>query len=702
MPEVNVGELGYSGTRFYAGQIETNEHVSKLIGLEFFDTIDKMRNDAGISGIESGFFLPIQNGKVSITYDIPKNVARPARYDEIKAYSDREISNINKNFLTNALLFLPYGFMPFEQVFSYDVAGRRGLKKLAPRLPKTIHSWKLDDSGNNIVAMNQYVYRNNKTEIVPIPVEKLLILTHKLEGGNIEGKSEYRSFYREYTTKDRAYIDLRIIMQRLGNGIPWARLRKEFANDEKALDKLEEVFQGLQNTKEAYIAFDGTVEDHGTWAPDPDSIRVIIELIKHCDESICKSAIQMFTSLGTSATGSRALGDTFTELYYMALDGTIFEITEAINEQVLKPLIIYNFGPQDIYPKVHITIEKKIDIIIERLKKAKDGGLIAGNSDLENWILEAVGVPLTTEENKINLPVKPTIPIPTVQSEHVVHGGQCSSSHHTQFSDKRSVSLNRKPTAFEASIINFDDVVSGLNNIKDSLASDLRSVVEPVLINAAKELGKGEKIYEIKVGAGNRVADLYRKYFKRVKDQASTNVKKELMRQDMKMSEVLFKKTDTKRTTTKYDAWADQLSDVYSEIVWNESKKALSDYLATGISKGLIGDALAEFIIDQLVNEVGLRYGLLADKVTGGYAFAREITAEEFKDVITSKVRSEIMDVGTCDQCAKKDGIEYFQDSEGNWMSEDGEPADDLPDTNCAGELGGYKCRGIYIYRAGE
>lgn len=697
MPEVNVGELGYSGTRFYAGQIATNEHVSKLIGLEFFDTIDKMRNDAGISAIESGFFLPIQNGKVSITYDIPKNIVKPARYDEIKAYSDREIKNINKNFLMNALLFLPYGFMPFEQVFYYDETGKRGLKKLAPRLPKTIHSWVLDDTGNNITAMKQIVVKNNKTDIVPIPVEKLLILTHKLEGGNIEGKSEYRSFYREYTTKDQAYIDMRIIMQRLGNGVPWARLRKEFAGDENALDKLEEIFEGLQNTKEAFIAFDGSVEEHGTWAPDPESIRVIIELIKHCDESIGKSAIQMFMNLGTSATGSRALGDTFTELYYMSLDGIIIEMTEAINEQVLKPLIIYNFGPQETYPKIHVTIEKKIDIIINRLKQAKDGGLIAGNSDLENWILEAVGVPLTTKENRIDLPVKPTtIPIPTVQSDRVVHDEHRSCSHHTHLSEERSVRLSRKPTAFEASVINFEDVAAGLNNVKDSLATDLRSIIEPVLIEAAKAIGNGKKIYQVDVGAGNRVADLYRKYFKRVKDQASSNVKKELMRQDMKMSEVLFDKTATKRTTSKYDAWSDQLADVYSEIAWNESKKALSEYLATGISQGLTGKSLSDFIVNQLVSEIGQRYGTLANSVTAGYAFAREITAEEFADVITGKVRSEILDSLTCAHCIENDGMEYSKDEV--------ESAPDLqnPAENpCDGFKGNNPCRGIYIYKVG-
>lgn len=694
MPEVNVGELGYSGTRFYAGQVETNEHVSKLVGLEFYDTIDKMRNDAGVSGIESGFFLPIQNGKVSLTYDIPKNAQKPARYDEIKAFAEREVKNINKNFLTNALLFIPYGFMPFEQVFYYDELGRRGIKKLAPRLPKTLNSWVLDQAGNNIIGMKQYVYRNNTTSIVPIPSDKLLVITHKLEGGNIEGKSEYRSFYREYTTKDDAYINLRIIMQRLGNGVPWARLREKFAGNKEALDKLEEVMQGLQNTKEAYAVFDGSVEEHGTWSPDPDSIRAIIELIKHCDESICKSAFQMFMSLGTSATGSRALGDTFTELYYMSLDGIVFEIVEPINEHVLKPLIDYNFGKQEYYPKIHISIEKKIDIIIERLKKAKEGGLIAGNTDIENWILETLGVPLTNDKNRINLLPKPTtIPIPTVQSEPVVHGGQHSRQHHTQFSDGRSVRLGRKPTDFEASIINFDDVVNGLNNITESLASDLRSIVEPVLINAAKEIGSGKKIYEVQVGAGNRVADLYRKYFKRVKEQANANVKKEILRQNMKMSGVVFDKT-SKRTTTKYDAWADQLSDVFSEIAWNESKKALSEYLAVGISRGLKGKSLSDFIIEQLVNEVGLRYGTLANNVTSGYAFAREITAEEFQDVITGKVRSEIMDNLTCEHCAGMDGQEY----DGDEM----DSAPNLTDPNenpCEGFKGNNPCRAIYLYK---
>ena len=50
------------------------------------------------------------------------------------------------DFLRQSLLMLAYGFMLFEKVYEERPDGRIGWVKFAPRLPRTVVRWVLDDS----------------------------------------------------------------------------------------------------------------------------------------------------------------------------------------------------------------------------------------------------------------------------------------------------------------------------------------------------------------------------------------------------------------------------------------------------------------------------------------------------------------------------------------------------------------------------
>ena len=89
---------------------------------------------------------------------------------------------------------------------------------------------------------------------------------------------------------------------------------------------------------------------------------------------------------------------------------------------------------------------------------------------------------------------------------------------------------------------------------------------------------------------------------------------------------------------------------------------------------------------------------------------AREITADEMGDLVTSKIRSEVFDNRICDNCAEHDGDEFFRDTDGGYYDADGNLAPDLgmpqesasDDVHCLGNVVGVRCRGIYLYSTGK
>ena len=714
----NTGEIGYSGTRIYNGFLDSEEYVPDLTGFAFYNTVDKIRNDSIVASIENGFFLPIKQSNMVFNYENKESVNDP----KLKMILDditNQFTNIDKpSFLHQASLIIPYGFMTFELVKELiNVNGKPQYKmtKLAPRLPKSIWKWMVDGHGN-LEEIIQLVFafapdgKSGRWAYIHLPVENTVVITHKKEGGNFTGRSEYRPFYREWKVKDLIFKQSAITIERVGAGVPFALLENDAPEavdgvNDSAKQQIDAVLEGLQGSESAFASAK-YIKDLKFLTIDGNSLEKLQNYMKYCDESIAKSAFQMFMSLGTSNTGSRALGDTFEGLYYNALEAMASEIESAINEQVIKRLIDWNYGEQQVYPKCRLDFQQDVAYIGKTIAEMKRFGVIEGNTDLENFFLEYWGLPLTTQKNRL-------MPVPSTPAET---SGQPASTqpktttvtipNNGQMQKAQMAELNRKPNALEKNIINFSEVSDNLNTLKKSCAMELKNIVQPIMVNMAKELGRGAKIYQVKANFGNKVADVFKKYYKRLLDMGKEDVKKEIIKQDKKLSEkILFATGDISAKLHKealYGKWYQEEANIDSEELANEVNQAVLDYYKTAVASGLTGDAITQSIIDKIMEEVGQRYDTSADQMTSAYGMVREIGAEEFSDNVQSKIRTEIFDNNLCDVCEEEDGTEYtWDESAQDFLADDGSSAPDLSDpqeSQCVGAKYGNPCRGIFLY----
>lgn len=705
MPDIKyIGEAGQTGKQIHAGQLSSDDWVSELTGQALITAVDRMRNDAIINALETGLFMPITQAQYSIAYE---NEELNKKNQAILDFVNEDFAKINwsKTF-QSMLTAIPYGFSITEPVYTL-VNDKIRLTKLAPRSQSTVWKWRVTPHGE-FKSIQQYVFcpdtqgENGSWKYIDLPAERIILLSHKMENGNLEGKSEYRSIFREWKIKDRLYRKMMVTIDRVGAGIPYALLKDNApagdatGNVKGVIDNMEEVMKGLLSTENSYIVAQ-YVDSVGLLSIDPASITTMKDLIKHCDESMAKAMMQLYLNLGTSETGSRSLGNTFEALYYERIYSIAEELTDTINNQLLRRYIRWNFGPQKEYPKMSLHFDKNLDAVSDVLTKLKTAGLVQGNKDLENFVNEWYGLPLTTKENTLAVNIAPSI------SPVIPMTDKCDCKTLT-LSEKKRVSANRVPNEIELKLIDLDDTINGLNTIQDAAAQEIRTVAEPYAQEMAKAIGRGEKFYTTSIKWGNSIADTILKYYKKMVQFAQDRVKKEMLKQGKKLSDRLFlaEKTPQQLFEENFQALK-ELANIQSEILRKDLEKAIIEYYSTASAQGLKGVALTNYIVDKLISEVGQRYDQIAGQITATYGNIREIAVKEFEDVVTSKIRTELMDSNTCGHCLMQDGKTYAK-KDGQWIDKNGETAPNLRDESenpCEGFLGNNHCRGVYLYEIG-
>jgi hypothetical protein len=689
---INIGEKGFTGTRIYNGIIDTTQHewLSQFQGVwNTVDNIDLMRSDAYLASVEKGILQPIVQGDQILSFEDPSALNDPNLKYILSFMQDQFKNNNMTKARRDAALSVIYGFYILENVME-ERNNKWHTVKFAPRQPRTAYKWYPDKHGE-LQTLEQLVYAyapdglSGTWEHIPIDKDYLLVFSHCKEGNYFPGRPEFRPLYREWLIKDTVMRTLMTAIGRVGAGVPTAIINDEApvttqnadgVSTTGVMDSVIKALESLQNSETVSLVLKH-IKSFSFQTVAPQAITALMtDIVRYCDEAMGKSVYQMIVNMGTTATGARALGEVFEDKFIDFETAIAAEIDEVFDQQYIKRMVQWNFGPQKIYPKSHISIKKDMTAIIEVLSSAKQKGLIQGNKDCENIFLRYYNLPETTKENVL----------PNEKGgASIVSGGFAEPKHnHIHLSEaSTTITLNRAPTDRESRIINFAEVSDNLNTILKSLAQDLKSIIEPVMQKAVKQIASGTKIYQLKLPWGNRLNDLYFKYYQKLKKQGAADVKKELAKQNGKsLSEIYF--ANPKKTAPEpddYDEYAREQSELNSELMNSAVKASLINYTKDGLDKGLSGDDLADYIMGQIAEEVGQRYTSGAGKITGGYAYAREVTAEEFSEMIKSKFRSEIMDGNTCEPCAEGDGKEY-------------ELNEEVP-LDCEG---GWRCRRIFVY----
>lgn len=395
------GELGSSGSGyrgstapFGAGVLVADDYNPDLRGNLLYNEVDKMRlGDSQVKGGLQAIKLPL------LAADWRMEPASDSDKDrEIAEWIEKCLNRMSqswKHTLRQILLYLDYGSMPFETVWETvdDPDLRRPmvkLRKLGPRMPRTVTEWVVDKNGG-LAGITQQVETVNRFVEVHIPVEKLLVFVHDQEGNNFRGTSILRAARKDWYYKDILQKIGAMTIEKRGAGIDVGTLTNGSPDKQS---KAENALMTVRSHQRAFMLenedFKYRIESLGQ-----GGVVDALPWIKYYDFQILRGMIAEFLGLGSDGTGSLAMSRDKSTFFLMALRGIGEDIVEVFNRHLIPKWVDYNWPGVTDYPKLeHSRLDRRdAATVIEGLAKLIPIGGITIDEDIENEVRELLELP---------------------------------------------------------------------------------------------------------------------------------------------------------------------------------------------------------------------------------------------------------------------------------------------------------------------
>lgn len=423
-------EIGAPGLASFGGILESWEQTPELTFPNSIVVFDRMRRtDAQVKSVLNAIKLPILATRWYLGGDDVDDRVLRACEVELGLGKDgtgrrrrRGQGIVFQDFMAHALLMLPLGFMAFEQVYEpgppapeldAGLALMAHIKKLAPRMPRSILSLDVASDGG-LKSIKQYVPKDKgRWEMVEIPIERLVMFVHEQEGADWYGNSILRQSWSNFIIKD---VLLRIgpmAVERNGMGLPVVGY-PEGGDRNIALQIAKQARAG----DEAGVALpDGyTFELKGIEGTVTDSIP----LLNFHNQEMARSVLAMFLDLGHDR-GARSLGETFVNFFVLSLNAVCEHIAEVVTEHVLRDFVELNYGTDEAYPELCFDpIEPGAEVTMQGLAALVQVGAIdVDDPNFRQALLRRLSLPAPANSATTGVP-DPAVPEPTADKGNVV------------------------------------------------------------------------------------------------------------------------------------------------------------------------------------------------------------------------------------------------------------------------------------------
>jgi hypothetical protein len=405
MPKLPPGlesERGSPGLVSVMGRLlDTWEETAELVWPNSVVVYDRMRRtDGHIGSILRAITLPLKRTRWKVVGDEVDPVVRDFVEEELGLAPDehgrRRRRREGVNFvevLHHALLMLPLGFSPLEQVFEVGppppalaeaLASRRlrqvaHLRKLAWRPPRTITRIDVAPDGGLKALWQQVPLPNGMYEERELTVDRLVVFVNEKEGSDWTGTSILRASYKDWLIKDGLIRLGPMAVERGGMGLPVVKY-PDGADEQKALSIAKNARAGEEAGIAMPIDWDFKLEGISGQVKDE------LPLLKYHDQEMSRNALAMFLDLGHDR-GARSLGETFVDFFLMSEMAVAEYVGEIFTEHVARDLVEINFGAQEPYPQVVADeISEDAALTAEAIKALVEAGVLTPDDNLETEI----------------------------------------------------------------------------------------------------------------------------------------------------------------------------------------------------------------------------------------------------------------------------------------------------------------------------
>jgi SPP1 gp7 family putative phage head morphogenesis protein len=368
-------------------------------GIKIFE--DMMRDEEISSSIEALKIMRLSSGweiEPASTSEEDQYVADFVRYN---------FENVEGSFeadLFEIMGALEYGISISELVWEVadkgKYAGKIILRAIKSKNPKYFNIYTDDFDNileNGIVNISSIDYGKQ------YPVEKFVIYTFRKQYENVFGVSRIRTLYDIWYFKQLWLRAWGIYLEKFGHPIPIAKY--PVGANEKLIEEIWEIVRTIKLETALMIPNNFEIEMKEVSARGGDMFKAAID---YCNTQIRKVILGQTLTSDTRGVGSYALGKVHFDILLMYLEQLGRDVAEkAINQQIIKRLVDYNFKVED-YPKFKFKslISQDVEKIIDKYYEGVKSGIIKPVEEDEDRLREWLGLPKVKRE-KIEVKKQP-------------------------------------------------------------------------------------------------------------------------------------------------------------------------------------------------------------------------------------------------------------------------------------------------------
>ncbi|MEV0306527.1 phage portal protein family protein [Nonomuraea fuscirosea] len=368
-------------------------------------TYAKMRHDPQLAGILAAYTLPIRRAtwqldpagcRDEVVQLVADDLGLPIKGVDAKPTGARRRGISWAEHIRLALLSLVFGHMVFER--RYEIRrGQARLVALGERMPHTIADIELAPDGT-IRSVSQDIAGGGR----PIPADRLAWYVHSREGANWAGRSIMRASYGPWLLKHELWRINATSIRRFGMGIPAVEAPPGATAGQIA--EAQKLASAMRAGDQAGIGLPPNFKLSltGMSGSAPDALAFITYL----DQQMSRSALAGLMDLGTTPNGSRALGESFLDLFLLSLQSIADEVADVATSGhptlpgVVTQLVDFNFGEDEPAPRVIAAdVGTRHEVTAEALQMLLAVGAITADDELEAYIRQAMRLPEKAEDS---------------------------------------------------------------------------------------------------------------------------------------------------------------------------------------------------------------------------------------------------------------------------------------------------------------
>jgi hypothetical protein len=382
---------------------EMQEYVPALSWPISVRTYQQMRHDPQLRAVLSAYTLPIRRAtwaidpsgcRDEVVQVVADDLGLPILGTDDGPGSARRRGVRWADHLRLALLSLVYGHLPFE--LRYEIRdGLARLVNLGERMPSSITEIALNGDGTlkNIVQ--------DMGTAQPIPANRLIWYAHEREGSAWTGQSVLRPAYGPWLLKHEVWRVHATSIRRFGMGIP--EVTAPAGGTPAQVQEAQRLASAMRagETAGAGLPNGFSFELKGMTGSVPDALA----FVRYLDQQMSTSALAGLIDLGNTSNGSRALGDSFLDLFLLSLQATADEIASTATSGqpgmpgIVTNIVDLNWGEDEPAPQVVCTdVGDRHEVTAQSLSLLLQYGALSPDPELEAYVRKAWRLPVRSAD----------------------------------------------------------------------------------------------------------------------------------------------------------------------------------------------------------------------------------------------------------------------------------------------------------------